>query len=151
MAVVAATAANARDVLVEGESGILAVALPWRRPVYEPSKRRLTGAGSARSRVIRLAADEWGHAERRRFCRWTRDRRDTDSPLEQAGFELLVPPEQQWLGSRAGSTDATKREQIAPSTESLDNVRNGVPRIPSAGSGKNSLVLPDPPDHSNSA
>ena len=38
----AATAADARDVLVEGESGILAVAQPWCRPVYESSKRRLT-------------------------------------------------------------------------------------------------------------
>jgi phage terminase large subunit-like protein len=42
IALVAATAADARDVLVEGESGILAVAPPWFRPIYEPSKRRLT-------------------------------------------------------------------------------------------------------------
>src|SRR6516162_4712493 len=42
IALVAATAADARDVLVEGQSGILAVAPPWFRPVYEPSKRRLT-------------------------------------------------------------------------------------------------------------
>ncbi len=42
IALVAATAADARDVLVEGESGILAVAPAWFRPVYEPSKRRLT-------------------------------------------------------------------------------------------------------------
>ena len=42
IALVAATAADARDVLVEGESGILAVAPPQFRPIYEPSKRRLT-------------------------------------------------------------------------------------------------------------
>jgi phage terminase large subunit-like protein len=42
IALVAATAADARDVVVEGESGILAVAPPWFRPIYEPSKRRLT-------------------------------------------------------------------------------------------------------------
>ena len=42
IALVAATAADARDVLVEGQSGILAVSPPWFRPVYEPSKRRLT-------------------------------------------------------------------------------------------------------------
>jgi phage terminase large subunit-like protein len=42
IALVAATAADARDVLVEGQSGILAVAPPWCRPVYESSKRRLT-------------------------------------------------------------------------------------------------------------
>jgi phage terminase large subunit-like protein len=47
IALVAATAADARDVLVEGESGILAVAPPWCRPVYEPSKRRLTWPNDA--------------------------------------------------------------------------------------------------------
>src|ERR1700760_3884506 len=47
IAIVAATAADARDVLVEGESGILAVAPPWCRPIYEPSKRRLTWPNGA--------------------------------------------------------------------------------------------------------
>jgi predicted phage terminase large subunit-like protein len=47
IALVAATAADARDVLVEGESGILAVAPPWCRPIYEPSKRRLTWPNGA--------------------------------------------------------------------------------------------------------
>ena len=47
IAIVAATAADARDVLVEGESGILAVAPPWCRPLYEPSKRRLTWPNGA--------------------------------------------------------------------------------------------------------
>lgn len=42
IALVAETAADARDVMVEGESGILAVAPPWFKPKYEPSKRRLT-------------------------------------------------------------------------------------------------------------
>ena len=42
IALVARTAADIRDTLVEGESGILAVSPPWFRPVYEPSKRRIT-------------------------------------------------------------------------------------------------------------
>lgn len=42
IALVAATSADVRDVLVEGESGLLAIAPPHARPVYEPSKRRLT-------------------------------------------------------------------------------------------------------------
>ncbi len=41
-AMVAATAADVRDVLVEGESGLLAITPPWERPAYEPSKRRVT-------------------------------------------------------------------------------------------------------------
>ena len=47
IALVAATAADARDVLVEGQSGILAVSPPWFRPVYEPSKRRLSWPNGA--------------------------------------------------------------------------------------------------------
>ena len=42
MALVAPTASDVRDVMVEGESGIMAVCPPWNRPKYEPSKRRLT-------------------------------------------------------------------------------------------------------------
>lgn len=42
IALVAETAADARDVMVEGESGILACSRPGFGPVYEPSKRRLT-------------------------------------------------------------------------------------------------------------
>jgi len=41
-AIVARTAADARDVLVEGESGVLAVCPPWFQATYEPSKRRIT-------------------------------------------------------------------------------------------------------------
>jgi predicted phage terminase large subunit-like protein len=47
MAIVAATAADARDVLVEGESGIMATAPDFCRPYYESSKRRLTWPNGA--------------------------------------------------------------------------------------------------------
>ena len=47
VALVGATAADARDVIVEGESGLLAVCPPTNRPVYEPSKRRLTWPNGA--------------------------------------------------------------------------------------------------------
>lgn len=41
-ALVGPTAADTRDILVEGESGILACAPATFRPIYEPSKRKLT-------------------------------------------------------------------------------------------------------------
>jgi phage terminase large subunit-like protein len=47
IALVGATAADARDVLVEGQSGILAVSPSWFKPVYESSKRRLTWPNGA--------------------------------------------------------------------------------------------------------
>lgn len=47
VAIVGETAADARDVMVEGESGIMAISPPWFRPQYEPSKRRLTWPNGA--------------------------------------------------------------------------------------------------------
>jgi phage terminase large subunit-like protein len=47
IALVAPTAADARDVMVEGESGILSIGSEAERPHYEPSKRRLTWPNGA--------------------------------------------------------------------------------------------------------
>lgn len=47
IALVAPTAADARDVMIEGESGLLAIAPPDFKPHYEPSKRRLTWPNGA--------------------------------------------------------------------------------------------------------
>ena len=55
-ALVAATAADARDTMVEGESGILAVSPSWFRPRYEPSKRRLTWPNGSQATIY--TADE---------------------------------------------------------------------------------------------
>jgi predicted phage terminase large subunit-like protein len=42
IALVGPTASDVRDVMVEGESGIMAISPDHSRPTYEPSKRRLT-------------------------------------------------------------------------------------------------------------
>lgn len=47
IALVGRTSADVRDVMVEGPSGLLAIAPPWFRPHYEPSKRRLTWLNAA--------------------------------------------------------------------------------------------------------
>lgn len=47
VALVGRTAADVRDVMVEGESGLLAISSPWFMPKYEPSKRRLTWPNGA--------------------------------------------------------------------------------------------------------
>ena len=47
VALVAPTAADARDVMVEGASGLVAIAPRDFRPHYEPSKRRLTSPSGA--------------------------------------------------------------------------------------------------------
>ena len=47
IALVARTPADVRDVMIEGDSGLLSVCPPWNRPKYEPSKRRLTWRSGA--------------------------------------------------------------------------------------------------------
>jgi phage terminase large subunit-like protein len=56
ISLVAPTAHDARDVMVEGESGLLAVCPPWDRPNYEPTKKRLTWKNGAVATVF--SADE---------------------------------------------------------------------------------------------
>ena len=53
---VAPTAGDVRDVMVEGESGILTISPPRERPHYEPSKRRLTWPNGAIATLF--SADE---------------------------------------------------------------------------------------------
>lgn len=47
IALVAASLHEARSVMVEGESGLLSIGAPWRRPVYESSVRRLVWPNGA--------------------------------------------------------------------------------------------------------
>src|SRR6185437_16251357 len=56
IALVGATAADVRDTMVDGESGILAISPPWFRPRYEPTRRRLTWPNGARATTF--TADE---------------------------------------------------------------------------------------------
>jgi phage terminase large subunit-like protein len=42
IALVGATTADVRDIMLEGESGLLTIYPPGKKPVHEPSKRRLT-------------------------------------------------------------------------------------------------------------
>jgi len=53
---IGATAADARDIMIEGESGILAICARDERPLYVPSKRRLEWPNGARSLIF--TADE---------------------------------------------------------------------------------------------
>jgi len=47
VALIGESAADCRDVMVEGDSGILSLYPPGERPLYEPSKRRITWANGS--------------------------------------------------------------------------------------------------------
>src|SRR5437660_359674 len=44
---IGATAADVRDTMIQGPSGILSISPPWSMPRFEPSKRRLTWPNGA--------------------------------------------------------------------------------------------------------
>lgn len=52
ISIIAPTSADARDTLVEGESGLLATAAPGEAPEFEPSKRRLTWPNGSRATLF---------------------------------------------------------------------------------------------------
>src|SRR5207253_2185058 len=62
---IAATAADVRDIMVEGPSGLLNISPPWNLPVYEPSKRRVSWPNGAVA--LMYSADE---PERFRGHQW---------------------------------------------------------------------------------
>lgn len=64
---IAPDAGDARDTMVEGESGILAVSPPWFMPLYEPSKRRLTWPNGTRAT---LYSSEEPESLRGPQCHW---------------------------------------------------------------------------------
>lgn len=96
IALVAATAADARDVMVEGESGILATAPNHARPEYEPSKRRLTWPNGAQATMFsseepdRLRGPQFSFAWADELCAWTRARETWD--MLQFGLRLGSRP-----------------------------------------------------------
>lgn len=47
VALIGRTAADVRDVMLEGESGLLSISPPWYMPTWEPSKRRVTWPNGA--------------------------------------------------------------------------------------------------------
>lgn len=76
IALVGPTAADTRDVMVEGESGIMATASPNFMPEYEPSKRRVEWPNGVRATLYsadepeRLRGPQHGFAWCDEICSW---------------------------------------------------------------------------------
>lgn len=73
---VAETAADARDVMVNGESGIIACSPPWFRPKYEPTYRRLVWPNGAIATLFSsedpdaLRGHQFDFAWSDELCKW---------------------------------------------------------------------------------
>ncbi|MBB4391779.1 DNA-packaging protein [Bradyrhizobium sp. ERR14] len=99
IALVAATAADARDTLVEGVSGLLNTAPPWNRPIYESSKRRLTWPNGAIATTFsseeadRLRGPEHDAAWADELAAWT----DVQGTWDMLQFGLRLGNRPRWL------------------------------------------------------
>jgi predicted phage terminase large subunit-like protein len=98
IALVGPTAADVRDTMIEGESGLLAIAPNSNRPTYEPSKRRLTWSNGVQATMFsseepdRLRGPQHGAGWCDELCSW-RNVRDTWDNL-QFGLRLGKKPRQ---------------------------------------------------------
>ncbi len=87
IALIAPTLGDARAVMVEGESGLLAVCPPDRRPKFEPSKHLLTWPCGAKARLFsadqpeRLRGPQHDTAWADELCAWR---------LPDAGWDMLM-------------------------------------------------------------
>lgn len=99
IALVAATAADARDTIVEGVSGLLNTAPPWMRPVYEPSKRRVTWPNGAIATTFsseeadRLRGPEHDAAWADELCAWE----DPQAAWDMLQFGLRIGARPRWI------------------------------------------------------
>jgi predicted phage terminase large subunit-like protein len=99
IALVAPTAADARDTIVEGVSGLLNTGLPWMRPVYEPSKRRVTWPNGAIATTFsseeadRLRGPEHDAAWCDELAAWT----DPQAAWDMLQFGLRLGRRPRWL------------------------------------------------------
>ena len=93
--IVGATADDARDIMIEGESGIMAVCPPHQRPEYLPSKRRLDWPNGARTLIF--TADEpdrlRGKQHERLWCDEVASWRYGTEAWDQAMFGLRLGPD----------------------------------------------------------
>lgn len=135
LALVAEDAGDARDVMVEGESGIIACSPPWFKPKYEPSKKRITWPNGARATIFSaddpeaLRGPQHDAAWLDELCKW-RYQQETWDQL-QFGLRLGRRPVQ-CITTTPRPTKLLKEIVARPSTHitkgsTFDNLDNMAP------------------------
>jgi len=98
IALIGETISAVRDVMVEGESGILAISPPWARPKYEASKRRVIWPNGAQAQLFSaedpdgLRGPQFDGAWADELTKWRHGRETWD--MLQFGLRLGADPRQ---------------------------------------------------------
>lgn len=114
IALIAPTAADARDVMIEGESGILSVSPPWFRPDYEPSKRRLTWPNGAIATAFSADEPDRLRGPQHDFI-WADEPRSWRYPgaWDMAMFGLRLGRNPRWIATTTPNRTALIRKMLA--------------------------------------
>ena len=135
IALVACTAADARDVMVEGPSGLMTIAPPWFKPVYEPTKRKLTWPNGAIAQTYtaekpdQLRGPQFDGAWCDEIAKWKYPRTWTELMLglrigdDPRCFATTTPRPLKWL--RAMAAD---RATVVTRGKTIDNRANLAPQ-----------------------
>ncbi|SFF73841.1 Large terminase phage packaging protein [Novosphingobium sp. CF614] len=141
IALVAANLAEARAVMVEGESGLMAIGAPWRRPVFEPSLRRLTWPNGAQALLYSAGEPESlrGPQHSHAWC-------DEIAKWDNAGGRAVASWDNLMLGLRLGDrprTVATTTPRAVPLVARLlAEGKDGGIAVTRGGTFENAANLP---------
>jgi phage terminase large subunit-like protein len=125
IALIAPTAGDARDVMVEGPAGILATASAWCRPEYEPSKRRLTWPNGATASTFsseeadRLRGPQHDLAWADELAAWN----EPGSTWDMLMFGLRIGAHPRWLATTTPKPIKILRELLAREGKDVAVVR----------------------------
>jgi predicted phage terminase large subunit-like protein len=120
---IAATADDARDIMVEGESGLLSICPESERPIYLPSKRRLEWPNGARSLIF--TADEPDRLRGKQHMRLWAD--------ELAAWRYPEAWDQAMMGLRLGSDPRVVATTTPRPTASVIDLMNASSTIVTRG------------------
>lgn len=115
IALIGATAADVRDTMIEGESGILRTAPSWFRPTYEPSKRRLEWPNGAQASAFsaeepeRLRGPQFSFLWADELCAW----QNAQAVWDMAMFALRIGDHPRWLFTTTPKPIKLLRELLA--------------------------------------
>lgn len=134
LSLIGATTDDVRDIMVEGESGILATSPPWFRPEYQPWKRRVVWPNGSIARIYTAHEPERlrGHQHERvwadELCAWRHDRMAWDMMvmglrLGRPGVFVSTTPKPRPLLKELLKNPST----VVTRGTSYDNIKNLAP------------------------
>lgn len=135
IALVGPTLHDVRSVMVEGDSGILAISPPWNRPRFEPSKRLLTWPNGATASLFgaeepeRLRGPQHDAAWCDELCAW----KQTEAAFDMLLFGLRLGQQPRaMITTTPKPSPLLKRLLVDPKTRvsrgtTFDNLKNLAP------------------------